>query len=113
MFEERKDERLRSTGDPSPGLVGLYDAPEVRDILLEDIFEPGEVEPAWVEAQIDEEFARKLQVERAWPLVTDCDKLDRAFDELNDAGIIAIQNAGYTQDEGMEEVTEVYQGGRR
>jgi hypothetical protein len=88
---------------------GFYDAPEVRDIILEDIFEPGEVEPAWVEGQIDEEFARKLQVERAWPLVTDCDKLDRAFDELNDSGIIAIQNAGYTQDEGMEEVTEAWQ----
>lgn len=88
---------------------GFYDAPDVREIVLEEIFEPGEIEPEWVERRIDEEFARKLEVERAWPVVTDCDKLDRAFDELNDSGIIALQNAGYDQDEGMDEVTEAYQ----
>ncbi len=88
---------------------GFYDAPAVRDIVLEEIFQPGEIEPDWVERQIDEEFARKLAVERAWPLVTDCDKLDRAFDELNDSGIVALQNAGYTQDDGIEDVTEIYQ----
>ncbi len=87
---------------------GFYDAPEVRDIVLEEIFQPGEVDPAWIEQSIDAEFARKLEVERAWPVVTDCDKLDRAFDELNDSGIIALHNAGYTQDEGIEDVTEVY-----
>jgi len=88
---------------------GFYDAPEVREIVLEEIFEPGEVDPEWVEKQIDGEFVRKLEVERAWPVVTDCDKLDRAFDELNGMGIIALQNAGYTQDEGIEDVTEMYE----
>jgi len=87
---------------------GFYDAPAVRDIVLEEIFQPGEIDPAWVEQHIDQEFARKLQVERAWPVVTDCDKLDRAFDELNDSGIIALHNAGYEQDDGIEDVTEVY-----
>ena len=88
---------------------GFYDAPAVREIVLEEIFEPGEIDPDWVEQRIDEEFARKLEVERAWPAVTDCDKLDRAFDELNETGIIALQNAGFTQDEGIEDVTAEYE----
>jgi hypothetical protein len=88
---------------------GFYDAHAVREIVVEEIFEPGEVDPEWVEQSIDMEFARKLEVERAWPIVTDCDKLDRAFDELNETGIIALQNAGFTQDEGIEDITAEYQ----
>jgi hypothetical protein len=88
---------------------GFYDADEVKEILLDEIFQPGEVDAEWATQYIHAEFMRKKEVEGAWPLVTDCDRLNSAFDELNDGGIIALQNAGYTQDEGIEDVTDVYQ----
>lgn len=92
---------------------GFYDVEEVQEILLDEIFQPGELDEAWAASAIKAEFMRKKEVEGAWPLMTDCDRLDSAFDELNDNGIIALQNAGYDQDQGIEEVTEVYheQGG--
>jgi hypothetical protein len=92
---------------------GFYDADEVQEILLDEIFQPGELDDAWAAGAIKAEFMRKKEVEGAWPLMTDCDRLDSAFDELNGSGIIALQNAGYDQDQGLEDVTDAYheQGG--
>ncbi|MDR3417001.1 MAG: hypothetical protein P4L83_12515 [Nevskia sp.] len=87
---------------------GFYDEDEVCDIVLEEIFEPGEIDGEWVEQRVREEFERKAEQESAWPAVTDCDRLDQAFDDLNDERIIALQNAGYTQDDGIDDITEVY-----
>jgi len=33
-----------------------------------------------------------LDAQREWPSVTDCDRLDRAFADLNGRGIVARQN---------------------
>src|SRR5262249_29715254 len=40
---------------------------------------------------------------------TTCDRLDSLFDDLNENGIIALQNAGYTQSDGMSDITERYE----
>lgn len=45
--------------------------------------------------------------EKTWPRETDCDRLDRAFDELTSAGIIALHNAGYTMSDGISDVNQV------
>src|SRR5690242_7887187 len=41
---------------------------------------------------IEAVVAEHLEEEKAWPAVTDCDRLDAAFAELEKAGIIARQN---------------------
>ena len=43
-----------------------------------------------------------------WPAVTDCDRLDQAFAALNARGIIALQNAGYTQSDGYGDISQSY-----
>lgn len=54
-------------------------------------------------------YARRLLEEQraeesGWTGPTTNDAIDRAFEELNRQGIIALQNAGYTQSEGWSEV---------
>ena len=41
----------------------------------------------------DEELERYIDSQRSWPKITDCDRLDSAFEELQSIGIIASQNA--------------------
>lgn len=64
---------------------------------------------AWLRRRIAEEFARKMREEADWPAVTDNDRLDRVFAELNRTGVIALQNAGTTQEDGLSDVAEDYQ----
>jgi hypothetical protein len=53
------------------------------------------------------EFQAKREAEATWPAVTDCNRLDAAFDALNGIGIIALHNAGYTISDGISDVSEV------
>jgi hypothetical protein len=62
----------------------------------------------WLREEIAAEFAKKQRDEAAWPAVTDVDRLARAFDALNAEGVIALHNAGYTQQDGMSDVSERY-----
>jgi hypothetical protein len=39
-----------------------------------------------------EAVAAQLAAQEQWPAVTDCDLLDRAFEELERAGVVARQN---------------------
>ena len=59
-------------------------------------------------AGIDGEFAKKLEQELDWPEKTDCDRLDEAFAELEEWHLIAMQNAGYTQSDGMGDMSEIW-----
>jgi hypothetical protein len=87
---------------------GFYDKEELVTVFCEERYEPGELSPDEVSAALDCEFER-LDIEKeAWPAETDCDRLDRAFEAIGERGIIALQNAGYTQSDGYEEVQEAY-----
>ena len=59
-------------------------------------------------AAIAPEFERKAAAEKSWPEVTDCDRLDDAFEELNSSGIIALQDAGTTISDGISDVSEIW-----
>jgi len=52
---------------------------------------------------IEEAFARGEEESRSWPSTTDCDRLRNAFDVLNRQGIVALENCGFTQDDGIHE----------
>jgi hypothetical protein len=88
---------------------GFHDADEVAEIVDETVLGPGEVDADWLRAQIADAFAAKRKEERGWPRETDCDRLDELFEALNAEGIIALQNAGYTQSDGIDDVTEAYE----
>ncbi|QTO45137.1 DUF6891 domain-containing protein [Burkholderia latens] len=84
--------------------AGFNDADDVRE-MMEDILEP-DCDVDRLESFIDSEFERKAAAERTWPPETDCDRLDRVFDELDEAGICALSNAGYTMSDGHSDVSE-------
>jgi hypothetical protein len=88
---------------------GFYDeerAVEHLDSLYEDDPELT-VDRALAQEILDAEFAAKTATEKTWPTETDCDRLDRAFDELYRSGICALHSAGYTQSDGHSDVAQV------
>ncbi len=87
---------------------GFYEAERIIEILCQEAYAPGELDESDVRAAVQTEFSRLRQDERGWPSETDCDRLDRVFDALSGHGLIALQNAGYTQSDGYEDCMEVY-----
>jgi hypothetical protein len=75
-------------------------------VMLEDSDEE-DVDMQMLEEYAESEFQAKREAEATWPAVTDCTRLDAAFDALNAMGIIALHNAGYTMSDGISEVAEV------
>jgi hypothetical protein len=87
---------------------GYYDADEVFDIVDDEVFESDGENEEWLRAAVGREFRRKRAAERTWPEVTDCDRLDRAFEALHAQGILTSHKTGYTQQDGLEVVTGLY-----
>lgn len=87
---------------------GFYSPADV-DEAIEDLLEGEDgADEAVLRAAVGPEFARKRAAEATWPQTTDCDRLDAAFKALDAAGIIALQNAGYTLSDGLDDVAEVW-----
>jgi hypothetical protein len=87
---------------------GFYDRDRLVEIFAEEMYAPGELHPEEVAGAIDANFAAHAVEKESYPPITDCDRLDSAFMAMNQRGIIAIQNAGYTQSDGYDEVGEVF-----
>jgi hypothetical protein len=83
---------------------GFHALPDVLT-MLED-YDGSDVERKRLEQFARSEFQAKRAAEATWPPVTDCDRLDEAFDSLNSMGIIALHNAGYTMSDGLSDVSE-------
>ena len=92
------------------GLVrgGFDERARIIELLCEEMYAPGELDEAEVIAAIDAAFASLARDKATWPATTDCDRLDGVFAALNALGIIALQNAGYTQSDGYDDINEVY-----
>src|SRR5882757_6037581 len=82
---------------------------EIVSIVCEEMYAPGELDQQEIEASVDSEFAALEEEKARWPAVTDCEKLDAVFQALNQRGLIALQNAGYTQSDGYDDVRATYQ----
>jgi|SRR3954470_4512218 hypothetical protein len=87
---------------------GYYDKEQLLALFCEEMYEPGELEPDEVSSVLDREFQQWEVEKKSWPAVTDCDRLDRAFAAIGKRGVIALQNAGYTQSDGYSDVSEAY-----
>ncbi|HKA07664.1 MAG TPA: hypothetical protein VKD71_10425, partial [Gemmataceae bacterium] len=90
--------------------AGYDDEDEVFGLVDEDVlFESDGEHEAWLRTAIKREFRKKQAAERTWPEVTDCNRLDRAFEVLNKEGILGQHKAGYTQQDGLGVVESLYE----
>jgi hypothetical protein len=88
--------------------TGEYGADEIPWLIEDSLGVGDEVDQSWLRDVIAAEVAVKREAEQTWPSVTDCDRLDRAFQALQRQGIIALHRAGFTQSDGLEEVEDDY-----
>jgi len=44
----------------------------------------------------------------SYPTTTDRDRLDSTFKGMNERGVIALQNAGFTQSDGYDDIRDAY-----
>ncbi|MDP1684143.1 hypothetical protein [Hydrogenophaga sp.] len=84
-----------------------FDSPAEIDAMIDSAAEEGAgFDVQKVKAITAEALAKKRRAEAGWPETTDCDRLDRAFARLHERGILALQCAGNTLDDGMQWVNE-------
>jgi hypothetical protein len=87
---------------------GFEERDHIIEIFCQETFTPEEIDKAEVTAAVDAAFASLAHDKTTWPTTTDCDRLDGVFAALNARGIIALQNAGYTQTNGHDVVGRIY-----
>jgi len=85
---------------------GFDDRDRIIEIMCEELYAPGELDPDEVALAVDEAFSRHEVEKASWPEVTDCDRLDRAFGRMGEFQIIGLQNAGVTQSDGYSDFKE-------
>jgi len=85
---------------------GFYDSARLVDDIC-DMFYKEKIDTPWVRATVSSACRKKLAEQASWPAVTDFDKLAQVFDQLDRQGIVALHNAGNTQDEGEEDAGEI------
>src|SRR5215470_2473451 len=83
---------------------GFYGADDIQEMIGEVLEHAAD--EAMLRAAVEPELATKANAEKTWPRVTDCDRLDAVFAELDREGIIALQNAGFTISDGHSDVGE-------
>jgi hypothetical protein len=77
------------------------------DDRIDDLV-PG-AEPAFrkeIRALVTRDLAEQRAREQSWDEETVNDRIDEAFDELWDSGIVALQNVGYSPVEGWDDVRD-------
>lgn len=84
---------------------GFYSPGEVQRII-DELLEDG-ADESMLRASVLPEFERKAVAEQTWPPVTDCDRLDAAFESLEDSNILALHNAGYAMADGHEDAAAI------
>src|SRR5262245_61521039 len=87
---------------------GVWDGQRIFEIVCEELYEPGQLDETAVQAAIAFSTDDWKESQAGWPAVTDCDRLDRAFERLNSRGVIAMHNTGMTQSDGYDDFQLVY-----
>lgn len=82
---------------------------EIEENIAEQLTDEGEeCDSEWLRTIIATAMNEKENEQATWPDLTDCDRLDEVFDILENSGILALQHAGYTQSNGLDDVTQFY-----
>ena len=93
----------------SGGFVGQA---VIVEIVCQELYEPGELDPAEVTAAVSAATIAHEASKLSWPPKTDCDRLQQAFRTLEARGIIAVENAGFDQSDGYAQVLEALASAR-
>jgi len=86
---------------------GFYDYQYVQNMLLHESNGFDENNEARLRAYVRQSFEAKKAKEESWPDITECDRLNTAFDQLRQSRLIAIQNCGLTMTHGGEIIHEI------
>lgn len=86
---------------------GFYNPNEILEIIEEQFIDE-EISPDEIEGIISVKYDEKIAREKKWMRPTDFDRLKDCFNQLNKNNIIAVHNAGYTIDEGVQDSFEVF-----
>jgi hypothetical protein len=90
--------------------MGFLSIDEIEENIIEEIedneFED-EISEKWALKHIKKEWANQIAESKKWKSPTDTERLTKAFDDLCNANIIALHNAGYTTSDGEDEVVQV------
>ncbi len=86
------------TYDPADGVralawSGFYSEAEIVEFVEETGMDTGGLSREELCALVRTELQARVDAESQWPDLTDCDRLDRAFEALGAAGIVAVHNA--------------------
>lgn len=83
---------------------GFYNEARLFTIFHEEMYAPDDFDPNELKQVISELVASHEKDKQTWEAVTDNDRLTQAFAELNQNGIVALENAGFTQSDGYEDI---------
>jgi hypothetical protein len=90
------------------GMVSFGDLVEqIHDRTEDDLGGIDEATMTWFVDRAKDATEAREKLEAGWPAQTVNDKIDAAFRELNDAGIVALQGAGYTMSDGWDEANDI------
>jgi hypothetical protein len=105
--DEREDLRFQVEVSVRSGIGSEETVLDAIGLLVDDILgEPDEDLKSELEAYARELLEEMRRNESRWTERTTNDAIDAAFDDLNAAGIVALQDAGYTQSDGWADVNE-------
>lgn len=85
------------------GLSSMEDVQGLVSELLED-----DANESMLRELVTEEFKTKYEAERNWPEKTDYNRLETAFTDLSEKGIIAMHNAGWDKSEAFHNCLDAY-----
>jgi len=91
---------------------GFSSLDDIIDETLEIIEDEGwetEIPGEWVKENITREYNKHTIASNSWQQPTDPDRLVEVFDKLSRQKIVALHNAGYTQQDALFEVKEVWE----
>ena len=88
--------------------TGFYSQEEVVTQFCEERYEPGELDEKEVKEMVAREIAALREEQQSWPTETDCDRLSQVLEALTKKGVISLENAGYTQSDGYDDVRDAY-----
>ena len=86
---------------------GFYKEDEILEIIEEQFIDE-DFSLDSIEEIISEKYSEKIASEEEWSKITDFDKLKDCFKDLTKEKIIAIHNAGYSLDEGIQDSFQVF-----
>ena len=90
-------------------IYGFMDEDELLEEMLET-FADDDVDPTWIGEQVAKQYRERQAEIDEWDPdeANDFDRLANAFDELAEQKIIALHRVGYSDEDGIEEVTEAF-----